>query len=468
MNLHRSLLLVKNKSIILENLKQAKSYLTTDKISQEDLTNIVNADPTPQKKYVGWMAKIFIQDKTDIDDLRNTVEEFNTFLNKGKTKTKDINTFKSFKDLKSEIDNLNNSGEGISIGDSENDYEVIINNSDLLIICPHTHEASRKLGLSKFAFRDCKGGGKDSAWCTTYKAPDHFNDYYYKNNVTFYYIRVKSPEMIDKLKEAFPGQHKKDKKLERYKAMEVTALAVLSDNKRSGQIDGYDGLDDQINKKDISIYINILGISNILIPRRPAEEREKNYGIIIQKKIQQYMKDGGKGDLELPNSPITSLPDGLSVGGSLNLQNSKITSLPTGLSVGGELNLGNSSIISLPADLSVGGSLFLNHIKIKSLPADLSVGGSLYLNNLPITSLPDGLSVNGDLDLKGIKITSLPNNLSVRGYLNLSGLPIEELPNNLSVGGIFYLYDTPISKKYTKDQLKRMLPGVKGNIMLKK
>ena len=103
------------------------------------------------------------------------------------------------------------------------------------------------LGLSKFAFRDCEGGGKDSAWCTTYKAPDHFNDYYYTHNVTFYYVRVKSPEMIAKLKQAFP---------KKYKVMEVVALAVLND----GQIDGYDGLDKQISSKDIKIFTDIIGI----------------------------------------------------------------------------------------------------------------------------------------------------------------------------------------------------------------
>ena len=109
-------------------------------------------------------------------------------------------------------------------------------------------KASRKLGLSKFAFRDCEEGGKDSAWCTTYKAPDHFNSYYYNNNVTFYYIRVKSQELIQKLKQAFPKTHKQ---------LEVVALAVLED----GKIDGYDGLDKQMNKKTIDIYTSIIGIS---------------------------------------------------------------------------------------------------------------------------------------------------------------------------------------------------------------
>jgi hypothetical protein len=238
-----------NKSFILENLKLAKQYADQGKLSQEDLKKLAEADPTPQKKFVGWMAKIWIAEKPDFDNLRNTVEEYNVFLNKGKAKTKDINAFKTFKDLHSEVDGINKSGEGISVRELENDYDVVIDNQDLYIASPHTHEASRKLGLSKFAFRDCEEGkGKDSAWCTTYKAPDHFNDYYYASNVTFYYIRVKSPELISKLKKAFP---------KRNKAIEVVALAIFED----GLIDGYDGLDNQLSSKYIKKFTDIIGIS---------------------------------------------------------------------------------------------------------------------------------------------------------------------------------------------------------------
>jgi hypothetical protein len=113
---------------------------------------------------------------------------------------------------------------------------------------PHTHEASRKLGLSYFAFRDCGDGGKDSSWCTTYKAPNHFNDYYYSNNVTFYYIKVKSKQMIDQLKQSFG---------KRWERMIVVALAVLQNDK----IDGYDGLDKQITNSDIKKFTDIIGIS---------------------------------------------------------------------------------------------------------------------------------------------------------------------------------------------------------------
>jgi hypothetical protein len=244
MRLKKYKLLKENKHYILENVKQGKMYVSQGKLSEEDLKTLIQISPDP--KYVGWLAKIWINEKPDIDDLRNTIEEYDTFLKKGKAKTKDINQFKSFKILHDEVDQINQSGEGISVKDLEKDYDTIIDNSDLLIMSPHTHEASRYLGLSKFAFRNCEGG-KDSAWCTTFKAHDHFNDYYYSNDVTFYYIRVKSPEMIEQLKQAFP---------KRYRAMEVVALAIL----KNGEIDGYDGLDKQISAKDIKTFTDIIGV----------------------------------------------------------------------------------------------------------------------------------------------------------------------------------------------------------------
>ena len=61
---------------------------------------------------------------------------------------------------------------------------------------------------------------------------------------------------------------------------------------------------------------------------------------------------------------------------------------------------------------------------ITSLPDNLQVGGSLDLRNTKITSLPNNLSVGRYLDLSNTPITSLPNNLQVRGYLNLLNTPL--------------------------------------------
>jgi len=125
--------------------------------------------------------------------------------------------------------------------------------------------------------------------------------------------------------------------------------------------------------------------NKILVPRRSPEERQKNYLISIQKKVQQYIKDGGKGILDLSDTPITSLPD------------------------------------------------------------NLTVGRYLDLSDTPITSLPNNLTVKGDLYLDYTKITSLPD--------------------NLKVGGNLELLKTPLSQKYSKEEIQKMVPGVEGDII---
>ena len=163
--------------------------------------------------------------------------------------------------------------------------------------------------------------------------------------------------------------------------------------------------------KLVSIYKQVKEenekLGKILVPRRSPEERAKNFLVATNKKIQEYIKNGSQGDLNLEGTPITSLPDNLT---------------------------------------RVGGSLYLGNTKITNLPKDLTVGGYLGLTNTPITSLPDNLTVGGSLDLSNTKITSLPENLTVGGYL--------------------YLSNTPLSKKYSKDEIRAMVPNVKGKILM--
>ncbi len=149
--------------------------------------------------------------------------------------------------LKKEVDELNAMGSE-SKSELRDDYEVVLDNDKLLIAVPHTHEASRYLGLSKFQYRDCEGGGKDSKWCTTYKAPDHFNDYYFKQQITFYYIRINDAAMIELAKAAFPA---------RGGAMVVTALLV----DKNGKVHScYDGNDKVMSGTEISKFRKIIGI----------------------------------------------------------------------------------------------------------------------------------------------------------------------------------------------------------------
>ncbi len=237
--------------LIQENRKQAKELVVQGKLSPTDFEEIVRIDPSPTKKYTGWLARQWVNKTTSgiqsIDNLRNTIEEYDAFVTSGKAKTKDIFQFKSFADLKKEVDELNASGVE-SKSELRDDYEIVTDDDKVLIAVPHSHEASRYLGLSKFTYRDCEGGGKDSAWCTTYKAPDHFHNYYYKQGITFYYIRVKNESIIDALKTAFPSKQG---------AMVVVALLVNKSGKLS---DGYDGTDAQLSAKEIATFRQIVGI----------------------------------------------------------------------------------------------------------------------------------------------------------------------------------------------------------------
>jgi hypothetical protein len=69
-----------------------------------------------------------------------------------------------------------------------------------------------------------------------------------------------------------------------------------------------------------------------------------------------------EGDLDLTETDIESLPDGLNVEDILSLYGCKnIQSLPEGLKVGEDLDLGHSNITSLPKGLKVWGRLFIKN-----------------------------------------------------------------------------------------------------------
>ena len=97
-------------------------------------------------------------------------------------------------------------------------------------------------------------------------------------------------------------------------------------------------------------------------------------------------------------------------------------------------------------------------------PKELNVRDDLDLYNTSITSLPAGLEVGGTLWLNDTPITSLPADLKVGGYLDLRSTKITTLPVGLEVGANLWLNVTPIAKKYTEQQIRKMVPGVKGLI----
>lgn len=115
-------------------------------------------------------------------------------------------------------------------------------------------------------------------------------------------------------------------------------------------------------------------------------------------------------------------------------------------------------------ELNVRGSLNLSHAPIQSLPDNLNVDGDLIISNTKIKSLPDNLNVNGNLNLNHTLIKELPDNLNVPGWLAISNTKIETIPNNLNIGQYLYISNTPLSKKYTKEQIIKMIKDKGGSL----
>jgi hypothetical protein len=148
----------------------------------------------------------------------------------------------------------------------------------------------------------------------------------------------------------------------------------------------------------------LLQENNILIPRN-IENREEQQKRIELQKIREYVKKGSKDSLDLSNSKLTKLPDELvKVGSVLDIKGSKI------------------------ADL--------NNIR--------------YISDYL-------MAYNSELK-------TLPDNFHCRGYVNCAESLINEIPNNLKIEGSLYLRDTPLSKKYTKEQIRKMIEDKGGYV----
>lgn len=89
----------------------------------------------------------------------------------------------------------------------------------------------------------------------------------------------------------------------------------------------------------------------------------------VEKKIQEYIKNGSQGNLDLTGTKIVFLPDNLKINGNLNLKGTPISFLPKGLHVKGNLNILWTKISpsSLPKDLKVDGEIIDDYHLIKLL-----------------------------------------------------------------------------------------------------
>ena len=181
---------------------------------------------------------------------------------------------------------------------------------------------------------------------------------------------------------------------------------------------------------------------DILIPRR-TEGR-------FDKMIQQYIRNGNKGDLNLSGMNLTKFPDVLKY-----------------VNVGGDFYCSGNQLKSLEgAPKSVDGDFWCNRNQLTSLTgAPVSVGGNFYCNGNRLTSLEGApKSVGKGFYCSGNQLKSLVGApVSVGGNFYCSGNQLKSLVGAPVSVGNFYCNNNPV--KFTKEQV-RAICDVKGDISL--
>lgn len=375
---------------------------------------LINEYNKSQLEYIAF--KLGIERGKEFDSLLNALDAQG--IKYPDLKNKIVNgNIKSFEDLKK----LKLQSKSDVAKASKSDSEVVYEDKDkgIFVVIPYTHAASCYYGAG-------------TKWCTTDKDITNWKEYIVNGEGTLYYIINKN------LSESNP----------------LYKVAVLVDsNSDIDQI--FDATDKEIStnffttlKKqigyDLRDKIDFKSKSEIILPS--AEKEVEEYASKI---VQKYIKNGSKGNLNIIERPLLSLPQNLKVGGSLTLMFTGIKSLPSGLIIGKDLNITHEkNLKSLPPDIQVGRNIRIGAIE----------GGLI---------LPDNLTVNGNLDISDSGIENLPNGLKVGKDLDLGGLDIslESLPKDLVVQGKLLLFNTDLSAKYYEEELtdliKKQCPGVK-------
>ena len=92
--------------------------------------------------------------------------------------------------------------------------------------------------------------------------------------------------------------------------------------------------------------------------------------------------------------------------------------------------------------------------------------GYLDLRGTNITKLPDNLYVYESLILKNCKqLTKLPDGIHVGETLIIIGTSIEEIPDNLNIGWNLFIGNTPLAKKYTNEEIYKIIKLRGGKII---
>jgi hypothetical protein len=98
----------------------------------------------------------------------------------------------------------------------------------------------------------------------------------------------------------------------------------------------------------------------------------------------------------------------------------------------------------------------LQNKKLK-IPDGLTVKGGLYLIGCTDVELGSNVTVEGNASLYYCKVNEIPDNWTISGRFEISYTNIDDIPNNLKIGKYLNMYHTPLYKKYTIQEVQKLI-----------
>lgn len=191
---------------IQEGLSQAKrDYVLTGKLPEEMLNILATKDPTPQKKYIEWICRVFVNGGLGYGEVRNleAVKDFNDLCNRGiiKPPDTDINRYKTLESL---VD--------IVIRNSEVKTKTQVK-KDIKLEGAELKFENDKCSMYKILTKEASClYGSGTKWCTaSTERYNYFSSYFYDRGANLFYV-VPKGDLLHKIGKwavvAYPDKHK--------------------------------------------------------------------------------------------------------------------------------------------------------------------------------------------------------------------------------------------------------------------
>lgn len=180
---------ISHRDEINESIKVAKKrFLDKERVTEREFEDALSYDKSSTGKYIEKILDLYLKGEKrterELYKIGEVFVEFHELLQRNKIKKSDITSYKTINDIKSAIreakkDEIEKKTNELTDGN----FEIIVNNDDMLVVIPLDHEAS-------------KLWGNDTKWCTTSTNSSFWYSYTLEKDITLYYIWIKNPTLI--------------------------------------------------------------------------------------------------------------------------------------------------------------------------------------------------------------------------------------------------------------------------------